>query len=294
MKKVMLTGAAGQLGRALQQVLSPDTYELVLTDTAAAVEALNAPATALDITDEAAVMRFVTETAPYAVINCAAYTAVDAQEKDVDLSYRINALGPRNLSVAAKAAGAKLVHISTDYVFAGDATVPYTEFDAPAPKSVYGKTKLAGEEFVRQFAERFFIIRTAWLYGEGKNFVRTMLSLSETRDEVSVVNDQTGNPTSALELARMIAHLLPTDNYGVFHGTCEGSCSWADFAAEIFRLAGKETRVKGVTSEEYSQMNPAAAPRPKFSQLDKYMLRLTTGFRIADWHDALEEYIKTQ
>lgn len=293
MKKVMLTGAAGQLGRALQKVLSPAEYELVLTDTAAAAGALDAPATALDITDADAVMRFVTEVKPYAVINCAAYTAVDAQEKDVDRSYRINAIGPKNLSVAATAAGAKLVHISTDYVFAGDATVPYTEFDAPAPKSVYGRTKLAGEEFVRQFADRFFIIRTAWLYGEGKNFVKTMLSLAETHDEVSVVNDQTGNPTSALELARMIAYLLPTDNYGTFHGTCEGSCSWAELAEEVFRLAGKATRVRGVTSAEYAQMNPAAAPRPAFSQLDKFMLRLTTEFRMAEWHDALEEYLKT-
>ena len=293
MKKVMLTGAAGPLGRALQKTLSPDEYELVLTDTAAAVGALDAPATALDITDADAVMKFVADTAPYAVINCAAYTAVDAQEKDVDLSYRINALGPRNLSIAARAAGAKLVHISTDYVFSGDASKPYTEFDATGPKSVYGKTKLAGEEFVRQFAERFFIIRTAWLYGEGKNFVKTMLALSETKETVSVVNDQTGNPTSATELARMIAYLLPTDNYGIFHGTCEGSCSWAEFAREIFRLAGKTTRVNGVTSAEYASMNPAAAPRPSFSQLDKYMLRLTTDFKMADWHDALEEYLKT-
>lgn len=293
MKKIILTGAAGQLGRALQKVLSPDEYEPVLTDTAAAVKALDAPATALDITDTDSVMRFVTDTSPYAVINCAAYTAVDAQENDVDLSYRINALGPRNLSVAARAANAKLVHISTDYVFPGDATTPYTEFDAPGPKSVYGKTKLAGEAFVKQFADRFFIIRTAWLYGEGKNFVKTMLTLAETHDEVSVVNDQTGNPTSAMELARMIAYLLPTDNYGVFHGTCEGSCSWAELAEEVFRLAGKATRVRGVTSAEYAQMNPAAAPRPKFSQLDKYMLRLTTDFKMADWHDALEEYLKT-
>lgn len=292
MKKVILTGAAGQLGRALQKVLSPAEYELVLTDTAAAVSALDAPATALDITDNEAVIAFVDRTKPYAIINCAAYTAVDAQEKDVDLSYKINALGPRNLSIAAAKAGAKLVHISTDYVFAGDGSVPYTEFDTPAPKSVYGTTKLAGEEFVKQFAKQFFIIRTAWLYGEGKNFVRTMLNLAETRDEISVVNDQTGNPTSAMELARLVAHLLPTQEYGLYHGTCEGSCSWADFAREIFRLAGKNVTVKGVTSKEYAAMNPAAAPRPAFSELDKYMLRLTTGYTMANWHDALEEYLK--
>ena len=292
MKKVMLTGAAGQLGRALQKVLSPQEYTLVLTDTAAAAAALDAPVTALDITDNEAVLQFVEETKPYAIINCAAYTAVDAQEKDVDLSYRINALGPRNLSVAATRTGAKLVHISTDYVFDGTANVPYTEFDTPAPKSVYGKTKLAGEEFVRQFAREYFIIRTAWLYGEGKNFVKTMLSLAETKEEISVVNDQTGNPTSALELARMIAYLLPTKAYGLYHGTCEGSCSWAEFAAEIFRIAKKQTKVRGVTSEEYARMNPAAAPRPKFSELEKSMLRLLGGFRMADWHDALEEYLE--
>ena len=159
---------------------------------------------------------------------------------------------------------------------------------------MYGASKLAGEVFVRDFAKDYFIIRTAWLYGEGKNFVKTMLRLSETNDKVRVVKDQFGKPTSADELAKAIVHLLPTENYGVFHGTCEGFCSWADFTEEIFRLAGKKTVVEAITTQEYEKDNPASAPRPAYSVLDNYMLRLTTNFKFADWHDAIEAYLKKE
>ena len=199
---------------------------------------------------------------------------------------------PRNLSIAATETGAKMMHISTDYVFNGNGTRPYTEFDTPDPKSAYGVTKLAGEKFVQQFAKEFFIIRTAWLYGDGNNFVKTMLKLSETHDEVSVVKDQLGTPTSAAELARAMAWLLPTANYGIFHGTCEGDTNWADFTDEIFRLAGKKTKVNHITTEEYVKNNPASANRPAYSILDNMMFRLTGEHRFADWHDAIEEYIK--
>lgn len=188
--------------------------------------------------------------------------------------------------------GAKLMQISTDYVFAGNGNRPYVEFDATNPLGVYGASKLAGENFVREFAGNYFIIRTAWLYGDGKNFVKTMLRLSETHDKVRVVGDQVGNPTSADELAKAIACLLPTENYGIFHGTCEGFCSWADFTKEIFRLAGKATEVEEITTEEYMKDNPASAARPSYSVLDNYMLRLTTDFQFADWHDAIEAYLK--
>jgi len=144
------------------------------------------------------------------------------------------------------------------------------------------------ENMVKQFADRFFIFRTAWLYGDGKNFVKTMLRLAETNDQVSVVKDQVGSPTSTKELAGAIAHLLFTENYGLFHATCEGSCSWADFAEEIFRLAGKNTKVNHITSEEFA----AKAPRPSYSILENYMLKLTSDYRFADWHDAIESYIK--
>lgn len=283
MKKIIVTGCNGQLGRAINQIYAGSTeYDCINTDVAD-----------LDITNVDAVMKMVGEVKPYAIINCAAHTNVNACETDVDNAYRINAIGPRNLSIAATHNNAKLVHISTDYVFSGDATSPYLEFDATAPKSVYGKTKLAGENFVKEFAKEHFIIRTAWLYGDGKNFVKTMLRLAETHDKVRVVRDQVGSPTSALELAKAIAHLLPTDNYGLFHGTCEGSCSWADFTKEIYRLAGKNTQVEAITSEEYSAGETGiVAPRPTYSILENYMLKLTTNYMFAQWEDAIAEYIK--
>ncbi|MCI9541555.1 MAG: dTDP-4-dehydrorhamnose reductase [Lachnospiraceae bacterium] len=278
MKKIIVTGCNGQLGRAINVKYGNNTdIELVNTDVGE-----------LDITDIDKTIEFVRQVKPYAVINCAAHTAVDACETDVDNAYKINAIGPRNLSIAARETGAKLMHISTDYVFAGDASEPYIEFDTPDPQGMYGKTKLAGEHFVEQFAKDYFIVRTAWLYGDGKNFVKTMLRLSETKDEIGVVKDQVGSPTSTLELVKIMDTLIWTENYGLFHGTCEGVCSWADFATEIFRLAGKNTKVKGITTEEYN----APGKRPAYSVLDNYMLRLTCGYIASDWQKALTEYIR--
>lgn len=276
MKKILVTGCNGQLGRAIQKEYERDEATLICTDVGD-----------LDIADYAQVMQFVREQKPDVIMNCAAYTAVDACETEWDLAYKINAIGPRNLAIAASDAGAKLMHISTDYVFEGNGTRPYTEFDEVHPISAYGKTKLEGELFVKQFAKRFFIIRTAWLYGDGNNFVKTMLRLAESHDEVSVVKDQFGSPTSAAQLAKVMHFLEPTDNYGLFHGTCEGSCSWADFAAEIFRLSGKKTKVNYITTEEYG----SATKRPAYSVLDNYMLRLTTEYQMADWQTAIHDYL---
>ncbi len=277
MKKVIVTGANGQLGRAINlQYAGSQEYELVNTD----VEEL-------DITSIDKVMEFVRGVKPYAIINCAAYTAVDACEQEEDLAFRINAVGPRNLSIAATETGAKMMHVSTDYVFDGNGTRPYRETDPTGPQGAYGRTKLAGENFVKEFGSRHYIIRTAWLYGDGRNFVKTMLRLSETHDKIRVVMDQVGSPTSAGELAKAIAYLLPTENYGLFHGTCEGDCSWAQFTEEIFRLAGKNTVVEAITSEEYG----AAAKRPAYSILENYMFKMTTDFMFADWHDAIAEYM---
>ena len=287
MEKIIVTGCNGQLGRAINKELPGDKYELINTDVFQGEGIIP-----LDITNVDAVVDLARKTKASAIINCAAYTAVDKQESDVDLSYKINAIGPRNLAIAATEVGAKLVHVSTDYVFEGNGTRPYIEFDKTGPVSVYGKTKLAGEEMVRQFAKDFFIIRTAWLYGDGKNFVKTILGLSEKYDEVSVVKDQLGTPTSTTELAKAIHFLLGTENYGVFHGTCEGDTNWADFTEEIFRLAGKSTRVNHVTTEEYTAKNPQAAPRPAYSILENYMFKLTSDFMFADWHYAIEEYLK--
>jgi dTDP-4-dehydrorhamnose reductase len=282
MKKLIVTGCNGQLGRAINKLYANSTeYECVNTDVAE-----------LDITNIDAVVKLVSEVKPYAIINCAAHTNVNGCETDIDNAYRINAIGPRNLSIAATKNNAKLMHISTDYVFDGHATTPYTEFDTPAPKAVYGKTKLAGENFVKEFAKDYFIIRTAWLYGDGKNFVKTMLGLSDNHDKVTVVGDQFGSPTSADELAKAIAYLLPTDNYGLFHGTCEGITNWADFTREIYRLAGKKTVVETVTTEEYDKNTKGiVAPRPAYSVLENYMLKLTTNHMFADWEKAIAEYI---
>ncbi len=286
MKKILVTGCNGQLGRAINQEYDKTDVEFINTDVHAG-EGI----TALDITNVDAVLSLVRDTRPDIIINCAAHTAVDLCEQQWDSAYKINAIGPRNLSIAAAETDAKLIHISTDYVFDGNGTRPYTEFDAPGPNSAYGKTKLEGENFVKDFANKYFILRTAWLYGDGKNFVKTMLRLSENHDKVTVVNDQVGNPTSTVELAKMIHFLEPTENYGLFHATCEGSCSWADLAEETFRLAGKKTVVERVTTEEYCHLNPNQAPRPAYSILDNYMLRLTSDFQMADWKDALKAYI---
>lgn len=279
MKKILVTGSNGQLGRAINKQYKGSTeFEIVNTDVAE-----------LDITNIDATIKMMEEVRPYAIINCAAHTGVDACESQQDMAYRINAIGPRNLSIAATKVGAKMIHVSTDYVFEGNGSRPYLEFDTPNPQGMYGATKLAGEKFVQQFAKEFFIIRTAWLYGEGKNFVKTMLNLSESNDTVRVVGDQFGTPTSATELAKAIAYLLPTENYGIFHGTCEGMCSWADFAKEIFRLAGKDTKVDAITTAEY----PTPAVRPAYSVLENYMFKLTSDFTFASWEDAIAEYMKT-
>lgn len=279
MKKIIVTGCNGQLGRAVNKEFEGNTE----------IEFVNTDVAELDITSIDKVMELARAVRPYAIINCAAHTGVDACETDVDNAYRINAIGPRNLSIAASELGAKMIHISTDYVFDGKSSKPYVEFDRPNPQGMYGATKLAGEMMVKDFAEHYFIFRTAWLYGDGKNFVKTMLRLSETNDKVKVVNDQFGTPTSTKELAGAISQLLFTENYGLFHATCEGSCNWAEFAQEIFRLAGKSTKVEGITTEEYN----APAPRPAYSILENYMLKLTSDYLFADWHDAIEEYIKT-
>ena len=286
MKKILLTGCNGQLGRAIQKEYGSEA-DFIRTDM---IEGEGI--TILDISDVDAVMSICKKEKPDVIINCAAYTNVDGCEVNEDLAYKANAIGPRNLAIAATEVGAKLIHVSTDYVFAGDATSPYTEFDTPNPVSAYGRTKLAGENFVKEFGTKYFILRTAWLYGDGKNFVKTMLSLAETHDEVSVVCDQVGSPTSAVELAKMIHFLEPTDSFGLYHATCEGDTNWADFTEAICKKKGLSTKVNHVTSEQYAAMNPAAANRPKFSILENKMLKLTTDkFAMAQWEDALDVYL---
>ena len=242
----------------------------------------------LNITDKQEVMEKIREIAPDIIINCAAHTQVDACETDEERAYQINAAGPYHLSLAANEVDAVLVHISSDYVFDGKKEGAYVEGDPYNPQSVYGKTKLEGEELVRNTAHRHFIVRTEWLYGEGRNFVNTMLKLSETNDSVRVVNDQYGAPTSAEEVVKVIDLLCHSEKYGTYHATCEGVCSWAEFTKKIFELCGKTTEVIPVSTEEYG----AAAKRPANSVLDNKRLRENFGYQMADWEDALKKYLK--
>ena len=277
--KLLITGAKGQLGQALLHLIAqmPENIEVFPFDFEE-----------LDITNEAAVTEMVSQLRPDILINCAAHTAVDACETDAENAYRINALGPKYLAKACAAIDAAMVQVSTDYVFDGTKTTPYVESDPTNPQSVYGSTKLAGEEEASKYLKRLYIVRTAWLYGEGHNFVRTMLRLAGEGKALRVVNDQFGTPTSHLELARMILFLIKTENYGIYHATCEGSTNWYAFAKEIFALTNTTVDLTPVTSDEFK----AAAKRPAYSVLENHKLNTETDYRMANWHDALVEYLK--
>ena len=278
MKKILITGCQGQMGKALNAFyMNDDSFQLINTDVGE-----------LDITNKTDVMEKILKANPDIIINCAAHTQVDACETDEERAYQINAAGPYHLSLAANEVDAVLVHISSDYVFDGKKEGAYVEGDPYNPQSVYGKTKLEGEELVRNTAHRYFIVRTEWLYGEGKNFLNTMLKLSETNDSVRVVDDQRGAPTSAEEVVKVIDLLCGSDRYGTYHASCEGSCSWAEFTEKIYELCGKTTKIIKVTSDEYG----AAAKRPANSVLENRMLRENFGYQMADWKDALKKYLK--
>jgi dTDP-4-dehydrorhamnose reductase len=280
----MITGASGQLGHALYRCLvNNNQYKLYLSRSSHADEYISS----LDITEQAAVDAYVDECKPDIIINCAAMTAVDLCESEQDKAYRINALGPKYLALAAERNGAKLIHLSTDFVFDGNASQPYTEEDTPNPISIYGKTKQAGDEFVQQLCKKHFIIRNAWMYGEGKNFVGTMLRLAETNNKIRVVADQFGTPTSALEVAKVIIYLMETDEYGIYHATCEGFTSWYEFAVTIFKEAGIKVEVEPIPTSEY----PSPAKRPAYSVLDNKALRERHGYIMPDWKKALHEYM---
>jgi dTDP-4-dehydrorhamnose reductase len=276
--RILVTGADGQLGREIVQRLDGKAgYELTAMDI-----------DKLDITSSYKVFDTIEALRPHVVINCAAYTKVDACEENVDLAYRINAIGPQNLAAATFDIGAKLVHISTDYVFDGTSKVPLKEDAKTNPINVYGASKKLGEEMVRSLNPRHFIFRTAWLYGDGKNFVRTMLSLGQKGDIIRVVNDQIGSPTSTVDLSNCIIEMMHTNSYGTYHATCQGSCSWYDFAKEIFRLKGMNVEVVPITTEELGSI----ANRPGYSVLDNFMLRLIDKDIFRNWQDALYEYIR--
>jgi dTDP-4-dehydrorhamnose reductase len=282
--KVAVTGADGQLGTDLCRNLQPfEVIPLTHAD--------------IEITDMDSVKGVLGRYQPDIIINTAAYVRVDDCESNQDKAFLVNALGARNVAVVAQELGAKLVHISTDYVFGGESesrTTPYTEFDAPVPPNTYGRSKLAGENLVRHLCQRHFMVRTSGLFGiagssgKGGNFVETMLRLAKERDELRVVRDQVFSPTYSADLARKIAQLIVTEYYGTFHITNKGVCSWYEFTVEILRLAGSKTRVTPITSDQY----PQKARRPHYSVLDNYHLRLLGTDDMRSWPEALRDYMK--
>lgn len=292
--RVLITGGGGQLGSELQRILRDGASEIGLIPALYKdAEIVATVIETLDITDSRDVMDFVMQGNFDLVVNCAAMTNVDGCEMTEDQAFRINAEAPGNLARAAEAVGAKFVQVSTDYVFSGDDPLPRSEEDLAAPVSAYGRTKLVGEERSLETCSRCFVVRTAWLYGYvGKNFVKTMLHLGASRDEVTVVDDQLGNPTSANDLAYEILKIATTENYGVYHCTNNGTCSWADFAQAIMEGSGLDCSVLRCTSEEYSAMNPTSAKRPAYSSLRNGHLEDTVGDEMRSWQDALDEYLR--
>lgn len=274
--KIFVTGAKGQLGTDIVHAMSEGNT------------VIGCDVDTLDITNIDATVKVIKENKPNLIINCAAYTNVDGCEENVDLAYKINAIGARNLGVAANEAGASLIHLSTDFVFDGRGNKPYIEFDNANPLSIYGKSKFAGEELIRQVCPRHFILRTAWLYGKnGNNFVKTMLKLGDSKDKITVVDDQIGSPTFTQDLIGAIKVIAESEAYGTYHTTNEGECSWNEFAKKIFLYAGlNNINVLPMTTEELNR--PAA--RPKYSVLRNYMLELQFDYKMRAWEEGLKDY----
>ncbi|MBE6895363.1 MAG: dTDP-4-dehydrorhamnose reductase [Ruminococcaceae bacterium] len=290
--KILITGSKGMLATQVIDDLNRGYTELGEVPAALkGAQLILADVDTLDITDKAATEGFIAQHRPDIVINCAAYTNVDGCESNQDTAFMVNAIGSRNLAIACENIGAKLVHVSTDYVFRGDEPTPRREYDMPWPISAYGKTKYAGEEYVRQYCKKSFIVRTAWLYGySGKNFVKTMIWLAKEKGGAKVVNDQHGNPTNAADLSHHLLKIAASEEYGTYHCTGNGECTWFEFAAEIARLAGYEGVMSPCTSEEF----PTPTKRPAYSSLDNMMLRVTVGDEMRHWKDALKAYFENQ
>lgn len=281
--KVLLTGSNGQLGRELTQQLKEKKINFVGYDIPE-----------FDITDKKKITDIIDKERPTVIINCGALTNVDGCETQKEAAFAINAVGPQYLAEIARDQDIVLVQVSTDYVFEGAGIAengklrPYVETDPIDPLTVYGESKAAGEKAVAEIAPKHFIVRTAWLYGDGNNFVKTMLKLAATHPKLTVVNDQVGSPTSTVDLAAAIIDLIQTEHYGLYHGTCEGQCSWYDFAVEIFKLSGVDTSVEPITSEQFV----SKTPRPKYSVLENKGLKDLNMNHFRPWRESLAEYLK--
>jgi dTDP-4-dehydrorhamnose reductase len=295
--RILITGSLGQLGSELRQIITNRTSELgVLPAIYHDAELLMVDVDELDITDKESVDAYFVEHKPSLVFNCAAYTNVDGCESDEETAYCVNALGAKHLAQVCAGHRARLIHLSTDYVFSGEGTVPYTESDKPDPRTAYGRTKRAGEEFVLGYCPDSIVCRTAWLYGhEGGNFVKTMLRLAREKGELTVVSDQVGNPTCAVDLAWQLVLLAASSERGIFHATGNGEpVSWHTFAKRIVSQADLDVSVHPCTTDEF----PRPARRPAFSALDNKRLRDTIGDSMREWTVALdsflEEYLKKE
>lgn len=276
--RILVTGYTGQLG-----------FDVVKFGQQLGLEMIGTGSAELDITNESDVLHYVSEVQPHAIIHSAAYTAVDKAEDDKESCWAVNVEGTRNLAKAAKIVSAKFMYISTDYVFDGKGDNPFMEDEHPKPIGYYGVTKYEGEAFVQQLLDTWFIVRISWVFGlNGNNFVKTMLRLAETRDELNVVGDQIGSPTYTKDLAKLLIEMIQTEKFGIYHATNEGFCSWAEFAKEIFKVTGKQVTVHSIKTEEY----PTRAVRPKNSRLSKRKL-VENGFSsLPKWQDAVKDYIK--
>lgn len=276
--RILVTGVKGQLGHDVMNELAKRGHTGIGVD----VEEM-------DITDAKKVDEVIRASEVEAVIHCAAYTAVDAAEDQAELCRKINAEGTENIAKVCKELDIKMMYISTDYVFDGEGTRPWEPDDERHPLNVYGQTKYEGELAVEKYLDKFFTIRIAWVFGvNGKNFIKTMLKLSETHDELNVVDDQIGSPTYTYDLAVLMVDMIETEKYGRYHATNEGLCSWYEFACEIFRQAGRDVKVNPVSSEEF----PAKAKRPHNSRMDKSKLAENGFTPLPAWQDALKRYLE--
>jgi len=275
--KVLVTGCSGQLG-----------YDVVKEGNSRGLQMYGTSSSNLDITNKQRVFQSVTKLKPNVIIHCAAYTAVDKAEDDKERCYDVNVNGTRYLAEAAKLVGAKFVYISTDYVFDGQGDKPFKESEEPNPIGYYGLTKYEGERIIQSLLEKWFIVRISWVFGiNGNNFIKTMLRLSETRDELNVVGDQFGSPTYTFDLSHLLLAMIETNRYGIYHASNEGFCSWAEFAEEIFKRVGKKIKVNAISTEEYL----TKAIRPKNSRMSKQKLT-DNGFKqLPSWQDAVSRYL---
>lgn len=273
--QVWITGANGRIGRELVKLLNPTEYEILSTDI-----------DEVDIVDSKKVNLFVDMNRPNIIINCAGLTDVEYCENNIDEAFRVNAIGVKNLAIAASRTNAKLIQLSTDDIFSGDSNTPYKEYDKAEPKSIYGKSKLLGEDYVKQFSMTYFILRSSWLYGEGNKYVERIINSAKNNGVVQVFKNQYGSPTSSTELAKFILKIMDSYDYGIYHATCIGECSRADFAKKVLEIAGIDVKV-----EEVENLKDFGA-RPNYSPLENFLLNITDLYEFSKWEDALKDYMK--